>query len=46
MQFLTSMGDEDKAKKAKQTLIYALVGVISALMGWAIIDLVNSISLK
>lgn len=46
MQFLTSMGDEDKVKKAKQTLIYALVGVIAALMGWAIIDLVNSISLN
>lgn len=43
IQFLTSMGNDEKVKHAKQTVIYALVGVILSVIAYTIIDIVNSL---
>ena len=43
IQFLTSMGSDEKVKHAKQTIIYALVGVILSVVAYTIIDIVNSL---
>lgn len=43
LQFLTSMGNDEKVKHAKHTIIYALVGVILSVIAYAIIDIVNSL---
>ena len=45
IQFLTSIGNEEKVKHAKQTVIYALVGVILSVLAYAIIDIVNSLKI-
>ena len=42
IQFLTSIGNEEKVKHAKQTVIYSLVGVILSVVAYTIIDIVNS----
>lgn len=43
IQFLTSMGNDDKVKHAKQTIIYSLVGVLLSVVAYTIIDIVNSL---
>lgn len=43
IQFLTSMGNDEKVKHAKQTIIYALVGVLLSVVAYTIIDIVNSL---
>ncbi|EKD30343.1 MAG: hypothetical protein ACD_78C00085G0003 [uncultured bacterium (gcode 4)] len=43
LQFLTSMGNDEKVKHAKHTIIYALVGVVLSVIAYAIIDIVNSL---
>lgn len=40
--YLTAAGDDDKIEKAKTTMIYAIVGVIVALMGLIIINAINT----
>lgn len=40
--YLTAAGDDDKIEKAKTTMIYAIVGVIVALMGLIIINAVST----
>ncbi|MDD5377193.1 MAG: hypothetical protein PHH16_03685 [Candidatus Gracilibacteria bacterium] len=43
IQFLTSMGNDEKVKHAKHTIIYALVGVLLSVVAYTIIDIVNSL---
>jgi len=43
IMYLTSGGDEGRVEKAKQWLIYAIVGLIVALLGWVIVNSVISI---
>jgi hypothetical protein len=45
IQFLTSMGNDEKVKHAKQTIIYALVGVLLSVTAYTIVDIVNSLRL-
>lgn len=41
--FLTSMGNDEKVKHAKHTIIYALVGVLLSVVAYTIIDIINSL---
>jgi len=45
LQFLTSIGNDEKAKHAKHTIIYALVGVLLSVVAYTIIDIVNSLKI-
>ncbi|NDK19440.1 hypothetical protein GW819_01225 [Candidatus Gracilibacteria bacterium] len=45
IQFLTSIGNDEKAKHAKHTIIYALVGVLLSVVAYTIVDIVNSLRL-
>ena len=45
IQFLTSMGNEEKVKGAKNTIIYALVGVLLSVVAYTIIDIINSLTI-
>ena len=38
IMYLTSGGDEGRVEKAKQWLIYAIIGLIVALLGWVIVS--------
>ena len=40
IRYATSAGDASKTKAAQNTLIYSVVGLIVAIMAWAIVDLV------
>lgn len=40
IRYVTSAGDTSKTKAAQNTLIYSVVGLIVAIMAWAIVDLV------
>lgn len=40
IRYVTSSGDASKTKAAQNTLIYSVVGLIVAIMAWAIVDLV------
>lgn len=40
--FTTSAGDPAKAKKARDTMLYAVVGLIVAILSWAIVNFVLS----
>ena len=43
--FITSGGDEDKTKKAKSTLLYAVIGIAVGLLSYGIVTFVqNSIA--
>ena len=43
--FLTSMGNDEKVKHAKHTIIYALIGVLLSVVAYTIIDIVNSLKI-
>jgi hypothetical protein len=43
IQYMTSAGNEDKAKKAKQVILYAIIGVAIVLSADFIIGLVKEI---
>lgn len=43
IQFLISIGSDEKVKHAKHTVIYALVGVLLSVVAYTIIDIVNSL---
>ena len=45
MNYLTSAGDEEKAKSGKQTIKYALLGLIVAGIAYALVNVVVSIIL-
>lgn len=40
--YLTAAGDDSKAKTAKQAMTYSIVGMVVALMGYVIIQAVDS----
>ena len=39
-RYITSSGDASKTKSAQSTLIYSVVGLIVAIMAWAIVNMV------
>lgn len=43
MQFIVSIGAEEKVKKAKSIVLYSLLGVILSITAYSIIDIVNSL---
>lgn len=43
IMYITSLGDESKAGKAKQIIQYAIIGVIVILLSFVIVTLVHSI---
>ena len=43
ISFITSSGDPGKAKKAKDTILYAVIGLIIAALAFAIVNWVISI---
>jgi hypothetical protein len=43
--YLTSYGDEEKVKKAKKAIIWTVLGLVTGLGGWAIVDLINNLTL-
>jgi hypothetical protein len=45
LQFLTSIGNDEKVKHAKHTIIYALVGVLLSVMAYTIVDIINSLQI-
>ncbi|MDI6734326.1 MAG: hypothetical protein QMD50_02425 [Patescibacteria group bacterium] len=42
-QYLTAAGDEEKVKKAKQMIIYAVVAIAIALISTAVVGIVRSV---
>lgn len=40
--YLTAAGDEDRVKTAKNTMVYAIIGVIVALLGLIILTAINT----
>ena len=45
INYLTSAGDEDKARTGKKTLTYALIGLVVAGIAYALVNVVVSIIL-
>lgn len=45
IMLLLSSGDEEKTKKAKNVIIWALVGVLVSVLAWGIIGLVNNFTI-
>lgn len=43
IQYLTSMGNEERTRKAKNTLLYAVIGIVVVLTIDFIIDLIKEI---
>ncbi|MFA6136187.1 MAG: pilin [Candidatus Paceibacterota bacterium] len=39
--FITSSGDDTKVKKAKSMLLYAVIGIVVALLSWGIVKFVE-----
>lgn len=42
VMFMTAAGDPSKAKKAKDTILYAVVGLVIAILAYAIVNFVVS----
>ena len=40
VQYATSAGDASKTKKAKNTILYSIIGLVVALLSWAIVNFV------
>ena len=40
VQYATSAGDASKAKRAKNTILYSIIGLVVALLAWAIVNFV------
>ncbi|MDA9129318.1 pilin [Candidatus Gracilibacteria bacterium] len=43
--YLLSGGDEEKTKKAKNVIIWALVGVLISVFAWSIIGIINTFTI-
>jgi hypothetical protein len=41
--YISSGGDEKKSERGKKTLIYAIIGIVVAASGWAILSLILDI---
>ncbi len=46
IMYLTSAWEEEKVKKAKSAIIWSLVWVLLSTSAWAIINVINSFSIK
>ncbi|PIQ79244.1 hypothetical protein COV81_02755 [Candidatus Peregrinibacteria bacterium CG11_big_fil_rev_8_21_14_0_20_41_10] len=44
--YFTTLGDEDKATKAKNAALYSIVGLIVALLSFAIVQIISSLPFK
>ena len=42
-QYVTAYGDEEKHKKAKNTIIYALIGLVLAMTAFGIVQIITSL---
>ncbi|PIP21801.1 MAG: hypothetical protein COX39_01160 [Candidatus Nealsonbacteria bacterium CG23_combo_of_CG06-09_8_20_14_all_40_13] len=42
IQYMTSYGDEEKAKGAKSTILWAVVGLVIVALAWGIVQFVGS----
>lgn len=42
LQYLTSAGDEGQIDTAKTNMKYSIIGVIVALMGWVVVDAIDT----
>lgn len=42
IMYLTAAGDEGQAEKAKNAMMYSIIGVIVALMGYVVIAAINA----
>lgn len=42
IMYLVSSGDEEKTKKAKSVIIWALVGVFISVAAWSLINILNN----
>ncbi len=40
--YITSGGDEGKTESAKRWILYAIIGLVIALLGWVIINIVSN----
>lgn len=40
IMYISSAGDEEKAKKAKNTIVWAVVGLIIAIFSWSIVYII------
>lgn len=40
--YLTAAGDEDQVDKAKKAMLYSIIGVIVALLGWIVITALST----
>jgi hypothetical protein len=43
-QFMTSYGDDEKRQGAQKTIIYALIGLILAILAFGIVSIITSLS--
>ncbi len=43
IMYITSGGDEGKVETAKKWIIYAIIGLIIALLGWVIVNIVSNV---
>lgn len=41
--YLTAAGDEDQAGKAKNVMMYSIIGVIVALIGWIVVKAISQV---
>jgi len=46
IMFLTSMWKEEQFKKAKNVIIYSIVWVVVSISSYALVDIINNLSLK
>ena len=45
-QYVTAYGNEDKHKKAQNTIIYALIGLVLAITAFGLVRILTSIQIK
>jgi hypothetical protein len=45
IMYLISSWDEEKTKKAKNTIIWALVGVFTSVAAWSLINIINNFTI-
>ncbi|MDD2487318.1 MAG: hypothetical protein PHS92_03040 [Candidatus Gracilibacteria bacterium] len=46
IMYISSLGVEDKIKKAKNIVIYSIVGVLVSILSYALVDIVNNLTLN
>lgn len=46
IQMLTAYGNDEKISKGKQTITYAIVGLVIAILSYAIVTIISSINLN